>query len=121
MGRLVWVGVGAVGGIYVYRRGEHVVQSLRQTDPVRLARAAVLGRREVPLAPAAEQASAGLRVGRFRITRSDEPLAVVLAQPGPSPQLLQAAIMDAGAVDGVDVIDITARARAREILRRKAR
>lgn len=29
MSRLVWVGVGAVGGIYVYRRGQRVWQDAK--------------------------------------------------------------------------------------------
>ncbi len=84
MGRLVWVGVGAAGGIYTYRRGERMVQALQAQEAGRMVRTvASVGRRPRDSAMAVHPASggsfplaaaqAGLRVGRFRITRADEP------------------------------------------------
>ena len=105
MARVIWVGVGAVGGVYAYRKGGQAVDAVREqgiAGTVQIVAAsalhAALALRTTPDAtPAAavrqsHAAAPGLRVGRFRISRVDGPATVVAP----------AAIMDAD-----DVIDIT--------------
>ena len=133
MGRLVWVGVGAAGGIYTYRKGERLVQAVQGQEAMRVVRVvASVGRRPRDPAMALHPASggptvmmaahqAGLRVGRFRITRTDEQVvvpvepAVRYCEPEPEPQ---------GTEDGA-VVDITEAARRRRrpgvTARRRAR
>jgi hypothetical protein len=115
MARLVWVGVGAVGGIYVYRKGERAVDAVREqglAGTLQVVAAATLNAvvslRSQPTAQhtviAAHEPIGGLRVGGFRITRARD------AAPVP-----QAAIMDTG------VVDITHSAPRPEADRRRAR
>lgn len=113
MARLVWVGVGAAGGIYVYRKGEQAADVVRQQGALgtlQMVMAATLNTivsmRSEPqpaAVPAAPQ-TPGLRVGRFRVTR-DEDAAPALPAP----------IVDTG------VIDITDAARRPQPARRRAR
>ena len=105
MARVIWVGVGAVGGVYAYRKGGQAVDAVREQGLLRTAQIVAAGalhslvalRTTHDPAPAApfpqsDEAVPGLRVGRFRISRADEQVAPVA----------RAAIMDTG-----DVIDIT--------------
>jgi hypothetical protein len=114
MARLVWVGVGAVSGIYVYRKGERAVDAVREqglAGTMQVVAAATLNAvvslRSQPAQQsviAAPEPIGGLRVGGFRISRAQD------AAPAPRP-----AIMDTG------VIDITDSAPRPEADRRRAR
>jgi hypothetical protein len=121
MARLVWVGVGAVGGVYVYRKGERAVDAVREQGVIGTVQVvaattlhALVSLRSHPaqhavIAPA--EPVAGLRVGQFRITRARD------AAPA-----LQPAIMDTGVIDITDSARSAPAAgrRAREARRRKA-
>ncbi len=112
MSRLIWVGVGAVGGIYAYRKGEQAVDAVRELGMLGTAQvvaaAAVHSLTALRTADAAQAhpiivsapvESPGLRIGGLRITRAEK------ASPGAplaSPQQPRAAIMDAGVVDITD-------------------
>lgn len=130
MARLVWIGVGAVGGVYAYRKGERALGAFReqgfvgsvQVVAATAANSAALMRGSwapaaaatAPPAPAAAPAppAAGLRVGRFRISRADE------AAPTAPP----AAIMDTGVLDITDAARRAGTARPRDAQpRRKVR
>lgn len=91
MARLIWIGVGAVGGVYAYRKGEQVVETVREQGvlgTVQLVATAALRAQ-----PAAGERR-GVRVGRFRITRADD--------RAPAPPLGPAAIMETGVIDITD-------------------
>lgn len=99
MARLFWIGVGAVGGVYAYRKGEQAVDTVREQGVIGTAQivaaAAVQSAAVLRAQPADAVAQPrGLRVGRFRITRADE--------PAPAPPLSPAAIMDTGVIDITD-------------------
>jgi len=108
--RLVWIGVGAVGGIYVYRKGGQVADAVREqglggTAQVVAGAAAAALRNGQPTTPApADPApeAVGLRIGRFRISRADEPVVPGQALGGPAAAAPAAAIMDTGVVDITD-------------------
>lgn len=100
MARLIWVGVGAVGGIYAYRKGEQAVDAVRRqgvaatvqivavsaVHALTAARSAPGGLDSAVVVPAGRPT--GIRVGRFRISRADE--ATTHLQP--------AGIMDTGVI-----------------------
>jgi hypothetical protein len=123
MSRLVWVGVGAVGGIYAYRKGERVLDAVREqgvVGTVQLVAAttvnsvvALRSRSDVQAAPMLAEAghAPGLRLGRFRITRTDDSIPARLP-----------AIMDTGVIDITDPAkrERAAAGRSREQRRRKA-
>jgi hypothetical protein len=127
MSRLVWVGVGAVGGIYAYRKGERALDAVREqgvVGTVQLVAAttvnsvvALRSRSDVQAAPMLAEAgpeaghAPGLRVGRFRITRTDDSVPARLPP-----------IVDTGAVDITGPADRerAAAGRSREQRRRKA-
>jgi len=113
MARLVWVGVGAAGGIYTYRKGEHLFQALQAQEAMRVMRVVKsVGRRPRDPAMALHPASggpsvaappSGLRIGRFRITRTDDLI--------PSQVREQAAETRPQEAGNGDVVDITEAAR----------
>lgn len=101
MARLIWIGVGAVGGVYAYRKGEQVVDTVRQQGIAGTAQAVAAAAVQSASSMRAQTAGAnrdrgqsGLRLGGFRITRAYDP---------PAPTLLPAAIMDTGVIDITDV------------------
>ena len=141
MARLVWIGVGAVGGIYVYRKGNQVADAVREqglggtAQVVAGAAVAVLRNGQpTPIVPAtAAPEPAGLRIGRFRISRADESADTGASNQGalaagPSSAGAPAAA-PAGPIVDTGVVDITDAARrpaqfGRSVtvqLRRKAR
>lgn len=114
MARLIWIGIGAVGGIYVYRRGERAVDAVRAqglSATAQILAASALrslpavresldgGSQPVAATPAGLP---GLQVGGFRISRSQRPAD------------LPPTIVDTG------VVDLTDAARS-DAARRKAR
>ena len=117
MARLVWVGVGAAGGIYTYRKGEHLFQALQAQEAMRVMRVVKsVGRRPRDPAMALHPASGGpsfvvaapltgLRIGRFRITRTDDVIPSQVPEPAAQTQ-------PEDTVNGA-VVDITEAARRR--------
>ncbi len=101
MARLVWVGVGAVGGIYAYRKGEQAMSTVREQGLVGTLQVvtattvnAVVALRSQPEPPGVivtAEPAAGVRMGRFRITREST------AAPAH-----RSAIMDTGVIDITD-------------------
>lgn len=72
MARLVWVGVGAFGGVYVYRKGERAAEAVREQGLIgtmQVLAAAVLHSNAALRDYGPAQHEAGLRVGRFRVSR----------------------------------------------------
>lgn len=110
MARLIWIGMGAVGGVYAYRKGEQVVDAVREQGVIGTAQvvaaaavhsAGVLRAQQQPTAPA----QPGLRVGRFRITRAEG--------SAPAPASAPAAIMGTGVIDITDAPATSRRRKAR--------
>lgn len=113
MARLIWIGVGAVGGIYAYRKGERVVGAVREQGVAGTAQVLLVSAAQTISAPRTGGAGGSgmppaqprLRVGGFVITRAQRSNRMHSA-PG--------AIMD------TDVIDITDAGHPRSLRRRKA-
>lgn len=98
MARLIWVGVGAVGGIYAYRRGERVVEAVREQGVVGTAQVLAsaasqrIAARTSGGAPRVDPAR-GIRIGGVRIS---------LAEDAPSVIPMTSAIPQAAVVDITD-------------------
>jgi hypothetical protein len=130
MARMVWIGIGAAGGVYAYRKGEQAMERVRAEGVVgsaallaKNARAAVdrLSSDPGPAAPpataAADPAPRGLQVGSFRVTRAARPTGPATA---PAPAALSAGTPVPVGDTGIDITDgATATAGARR--RRKVR
>ena len=146
MARMIWLGVGAAGGIYVYRKGGRLVDRAREdgiaaaaVHVARSARAAAVmlapnapapAAPAVPLAPIPADAAAApersVRVGRLRVAVAPAPAPPAPAPPPALPTLPAQAAQAAQAQDGVrdtGTIDITKGgiAERRLLRRRKAR
>ncbi len=114
MARLFWVGVGAVSGIYVYRKGEQIAGAVREQGVAGTAQAvATFALQAVSAPPGSDGGGAvavaaerpQLRIGGILITRTDRPNAAAAAP---------AAIMDTA------VVDLTGAGRPARVRRRKA-
>jgi len=71
MRRLVWVAVGAVGGIYAYRRGSALVAEARE-------RGVVLTAQQAALAAMSTVASARELAGRMNTARTEQTTGTVI-------------------------------------------
>jgi hypothetical protein len=132
---MIWLGVGAAGGIYVYRKGERLVERAR-TEGVtaaalhvaRSARSAA----ELLAAPAAAPVpdrgpdprgadrERSVRVGRYRLAVGPPPTGQqAAAAPQPPPRAAQApgVVRDTGTIDITDGAAATAGVRRRRKVR----
>jgi len=89
MARLIWIAVGAAGGIYTYRKGERAVAAVREqgvAGTAQLVASAASQRIAARNAagPAVTAPAPGVTIGRIRISRAGGPAA---AAPPASPAL----------------------------------